>query len=273
MLIAPEMKELIDEKIGQVDYERKINLKKHQIMHRYCRFLAQIEVDKEDLIRSNFDWSKQPYFAALLTYLHEVHADRVAAEGKGPGYRIRALMPKFGKSRMILKLVLKYVIGKTQDGNLISVYNKVKQGRGNLDTFHDILAMASVLKDYLDIAAAYTPGGTLVDNEYLDRISAETEEVLQLEGLTSSTGSERSILVAKQNKLIILCLEAIDYIKEYARGAYFMNMNYFREHYTIHDMQKPAIDTRDQQETAPPEEEDPARETDSTDRGDMPEKK
>lgn len=238
MAIDAEMKTQINDQIAQIDYERQTNLSIHQIMDRFTRMLAQIDIDKEDLIRSKFDWSKQPYFAALSVYLYEVHADRVAAEGKGPGSKLKELMPKFTMNHKVLCLVTKFIIKKTENPNLITAYNKVKEGSGKIDILHDILALSSALRDFLDLTAEYTPRGIHITEVYLDVLTQEVEDLLTINSTTKNSGTERGILVDKQSKLITLCLEAMDYIRQFAEGAYCLDMDYFRKHYTINDFHR-----------------------------------
>lgn len=264
MPITAEMQEKIDNDIAQVAYDRNTKLTIHQVMERFGRFVAQIEIDKEDLIRSKFDWTKQPYFAALSIYLYEVHAARAAAEGKGPGAKLREAMPRFKMNHKVLSLVLKFVIGKTNNQNLIKVYDKVKQDNNNLDTLHDILIMTVALRDFLDIAADFAPRGINVNEGYLDVITEEVEELLVINGETLTSGTDRGKLVDKQNKLIVLCLEAIDYIREYAEGAFCLDMDYFKEHYTINDFHRHKTTQEEEEETPETTEPPSAEETETT---------
>lgn len=238
MPISPEMKKEIDKKIDAVDYKRSSKLSIAQIMDRYARLLPQIDIDKEALILSGLDWEMQPYFEALLVYLYEVHADRVAAEGKGPGHYLKMKMPKFNFYHTILTLVLKYCLDKTNNENLIALHRKVKQGNSKFDTLHDILAMSVILRDFIHILEKYTPQGVQVDEAYLDQVSSETENLLCLTVEANNRGSIRGRLVEKQRRLIVLIREAIDNIRMYAEAAFCMEMNYFRKHYTIHDFRR-----------------------------------
>lgn len=238
MPLAPEMKKLIDEKLANLDHEHQTRLTIKQVMDRFSRMVAQVDVDKDALITTNFDWTKQSYYNALSIYLYETHAERTAAEGKGPGAQLREHMPKFNTIHKKLSLVCNFAIEKTGNQNLQTAYNKIKEKGNNLDTLQDILALAVVLRDFIDIVAAFTPGGTLVNDEYLDTVTKEVEDLLQENGETNNSGTERGKLVDKQRRLITLCLDAIDEIRIYAEGTFYDNMDYFKQHYQIYDFHK-----------------------------------
>lgn len=238
MPIAPDMKKLIDDNLATVDTDRTTNLSINQVMDRFSRMTSQVDIDKDNLIITGFDWSKQDYHKALSIYLYETHAERVAAEGKGPGSQLRGHMPTFNTYHKQLMLVMKFAKKQTKNENLIKAFNKIKERGNNLDTLQDILAMAVVLREYIDIITAFKPSGTLVDEAFLDKVTKETEELLLQNGETNNSGTERGKLVDKQGRLIILCLEGMDYIRMYAEGAFHMDMDYFKEHYTINDFHR-----------------------------------
>lgn len=206
-------------------------------MNRLGRYLAQIEVDKDDLVQSNFNWDNATIYGGIHTMINEIHAKRVAAEGKGstPGEQFRALAKKMKMYRKVMTIVLEHVIKRNSSPSLKAAADKIKKGSTNIDAVRDVLALCEVLKDHLEEAKGITPRGILVNEDYLTVVSAEAEKTLDLEGPADNTGTERSKLVDMQKRLLMLSVHAIDDIKEYAKAAYFMDMDYYREHYTYSD--------------------------------------
>ncbi len=233
MPVEAEQKALIETQIAAVSETRKLNMKMHAFLHRSNRYIAQIEIDKEPLIKTGYIWLRAEHFMALVTMLTETHADRVAAEGKGARQLFGAEMEKMRTYRTILTLVVGHVIDKTNSEEVKSALKKIKHDHTNLDTLHDVLALASILNDNLDLVGDFTPGGIEVDDSYLEKVTGEVEELLTDEGKPNSATSERAMLVDRQEKLVTLCLDSLDEIKKYAKGAFFMDMSYYRKNYPL----------------------------------------
>lgn len=261
LVITPDdetaIREQIDKDALLVDPDRNTKLTIQQNMDRFSRMRAQTFVDKDELVRSKMDWERSKYFKVLEIYCYEVHAARVAAEGKGPGSILKNEMETFEMYHTILNLQMKFVGKRTSGDNLKRVFKKVKKGSGNLDTLHDILAMCVILKEYTDITAQFTPRGVNVNEGYIEMVTADTEALLQLHGIKTNEGTDRSKLVDKQNRLLSLSYNCMLEIREYAEGSFFMDMNYFKKHYTIHDFHKKKTKSPNEEEETTTDTTDP----------------
>lgn len=206
-------------------------------MHRFGRFLAQAETDQVALENANYDWTRFHRANAIQTMINEVHAKRVAAEGKrsAPDEQFHTLLLKMKTKRKALIIVLDYIEKRHPDSKLKAAAEKIKKGSTNIDIVRDVSSLAELLKEYLDLAAGIKPGGNEINEEYLNTAYAEAQEALNLDGKADQTESERGQLVDLQKRLLMLSMDAITEIKEFAKAAFYMDTDYYREHYTYSD--------------------------------------
>lgn len=235
MAITEENRTAINVHIDAVTDKRRTRLTILQLLDRYSRYTNQIVVDKERLIQSGYDWTIAERDIALFTVFTEVHAERIAAEGKGANSIRRKKMEKMNMYYEVLCLIVQHVFDETNDETVKAAHSKIKKGNSQADTLHDILAMAKVLKEHQDIAVTFTPRGIVANEGYLDLITQEVQSLLDQNGIPIQTSSERAYLVDRQERIITLCLEAIDRIKKYAKGTFFMDKAYYRKFYTLYD--------------------------------------
>lgn len=253
MAITPELQQKIDDAMASTTEKRVPNMKIHQFLHRLNQYIALLLKDKEKLISTGYDWENQVFFVALVAVLTQVHADRVAAEGKGGRQTFGASMKKIRMYRRIMVLVTKHVIDRTGDKTITAALKKIKKNSNNLDTLHDVLALASILREHLDIAKEFTPERIEVNEEYLNIITAEAEELITLEGKPDIETSERAILVDKQDRLMTLCMDSIDLIKKYGKGAFCLHMDYYDKHYPLYINQEGSQNSTNDESDSPDE--------------------
>lgn len=234
MDMDPELKQKIEAAMAAVTDKRSANMKIHLFLLRINQYSAQLLKDKDKLIGAKYDWEKYAFFLGLVTYLTQVHADRIAAEGKGARQVFGAKMKKIKMYCTILILVTEHVIDRTGDEAVKAALKKIREGTTNLDTLVDLLALASLLREYLDIAKEFTPEEIEVNDAYLDMITAEAEGLLTLAGKPKTETGERAALVDKQERLITVCMDEIDDIKKFGKGAFCLHMDYYNKHYPLH---------------------------------------
>lgn len=253
MTITQDKRIEIDTLIDAVTNKRNLKLTIAQLLDRYPRYINQILRDKERLMRSGYDWAIAERDMALYTVFTDVHAARTAAEGKGASSIHRKEMEEMCRYHEILSLVVEHVIDETNDETVKAAHAKIKREKTQADTLHDILAMISLLKEHHEIAITFTPDGVITNEEYLDRVSLETQTLLEQNGAPVESSSERAYWVDRQQRVITLCLEAIDRMKKYAKGAFFMDKKYYRKHYTLNDFHLRGITNEKDEETKPDE--------------------
>ncbi len=246
MPVEAELRATIEADIQAVSDIRSVSMKMHDFIHRLNGYAAQIVIDKEQLTKTGYNQNKEVYFITLIDMITETHADRNAAEGKGTREQFRATMDQMRLYRTVLILVTEHIIDKTGNEEIKTALKKIRSDHTNLDILHDILALASILNDHWELADDFTPGGVEVNDEYLHIVTIKVEALLKHEGKPNQKSSERAMLVLKQDKLITLCLNAIDEIKKYAKGTFFMDMPYFRKHYTLYEKEEHNSDVADQ---------------------------
>lgn len=213
-------------------------------MNRYAQYLTQIEIDKEDLILSSFDWENTQQFYAIQTMINEIHAQSIAVEVKQSkaDNQHHELLTNMIYYRKILMIVLRHINKQSCDIAIEATLCKIKKGNTHCDTIRDILLLCEIIGEHIELASGITPQGILVDEEYLARVSSKAEEALTLMGEPLLDMSDRARLVDLQSRLLMLSMEAIDYIKEYAEAAFFTNMNYFHQHYTYCSTERSTFD-------------------------------
>lgn len=247
MEISPELQQKIDDAMASVTEKRLPNMKIHHFLHRLNQYIALTTKDKEKLVSTGYNWEKQEFLIALIAVLTQIHADRIAAEGKGARQIFGAAMKKIKMYSVILIQVTEHVIDRTGDKTIEAALKRIKKESNNLDTLHDILALASLLGAHLDIAKEFTPEGIEVNEGYLNLVTTEVEKLLTLEGKPDNETSERAMLVDTQEKLMTLCMVEIDEIKKYAKGAFCLHMDYYKKHYPLYLTQEGSINNSNEE--------------------------
>lgn len=240
MEITPEQKEQIIKEALALTLRPK-NYKNYSYhMNRMGRYLGQAEIDKDALILANYNWERLIRLYVIQKVINETHAKRVAVEGKGstPSEQFHVLLKRIKDYNKVLTIVLDYVRKRTDDHGLEITADKIKRGTTQMDIVRDVSSLTEVLKEHLELAAGITPGGKVVNEEYLNTAYAEAQEALALDGLADQSESERSQLVDLQHRLLLLSMAAIDELKEFARAAFYQDLNYYREHYSYSESSK-----------------------------------
>ncbi len=244
MEISIELREAIIKEAQELPSIKRPQKNYNYHMNRFGRYLAQMEVDKEALLTSSYNWGHWTYANAIRVMINEVHAKRVAAEGKGssPSEKYHSLLEKTKLSRKVLTIALNFVLKRTKDTTIKAAAEKIKKGHTNSDIIRDALALCEVLKEQLNLASEITPQGIDIDEEYLATVTSEAQEALNLQGEADTAESERNILVDTQARLLTLSITAIDHIRDYAEATFFTDMEYLRKHYTYAHGDKHEID-------------------------------
>lgn len=224
-----------EEDLKRVTYEYKPYPNYPAFADRLARVLAQAEVDKEKLIVANLEWDKKRLYDMRFTMLNEVHAERIAAEGKGytAQNEFSEEVKKMEMYSECMELRLEYIYNQTKDPRIKAALRKINSGHTQRDTIRDVLSLAVVAREHLDFEGGVRPNGTDINEAYLDMISRDAEALLHTAGDIKTVKSPRGILVQRQKGLITLCHEAIVDIKFYAKGAFNMDKQYYRDNYVF----------------------------------------
>lgn len=236
MSISQEHENEIRTRVNAVEDTRKAGMAFEDFVKEYARYLAQAEIDKDDLLGAGFSWEDKALYDSMLFMLSEEHADRILAEGVKS-----AVEEEFDKRMPLAKLyektlykVGKYIAKRTSDTSFLSSFKQVKIIDSDINSLSNIIVLAELVATDPEMALKIKPGKVEVNEGYLSIVKKEAHELIALDAQVDSTTDERSIHVEIQRKLITICLDAIDDIIEYADSAFLIDRDYFNEHYTNH---------------------------------------
>ncbi len=236
MAPTPEMFEVIKQEISLVKEIKEPGMGFDPFSGEYARYMAQMKIDKDALMIAAMKETLMEKFNAYYYVLTNEHALRLVTEGTGSPELIEfAEKYKFSTLyRDSLLSVLQFIMDEIENTAIKAAYRKIMKGDGTQAKLNDVISLATLVEQYLDLAAEIKPGGVTIDKAYLDLVRAHTYEMLELHALVQSTAPDRSVHVATQNKLITLCLKAETKLKRYAKAAFVVNKDYYDEHYVNH---------------------------------------
>ncbi|MDG5815415.1 hypothetical protein QA601_10010 [Chitinispirillales bacterium ANBcel5] len=206
----------------------------HDGLGEFSHLLAQCRRDKEALISSGFIWDNMEKFDGYLETLLIAHGERVATIPRSPEERAKyySLLAEAEDDRMVLRIVAHHILQETDDPQLARIYRKVQSGAGMIDTMTDNISFGAMISRHWDLAEQIRPGGREVNEEYIKEVRIRAITLMQMRGLVVTNGMPRCESVDYQNRIITLCVQAMDYIKRFARSAFYNNLPYYFSNYT-----------------------------------------
>lgn len=258
MTITEERKTVVLTEAVAVAENRKTGMSFDLAFKEYSRYLAQADIDKDELIAAGLDWPTKEKYNDYRYMLSEVHADRIGAEGVHNAAQ-EALLSGMEKAALYLAtlvLAAKRIIKKSGDSGFKASYKKVKFRVNTLVILKNIIILADLIEPLVDVIGSYKPGKIEVNVGYLELVKAEAHSLIELEAEAKSSGSLRAEKVQLQNQLITLCLDAQDEIVDYAEAAFLTDKDYFNKYYSNQVRKKQYRDSlKEEGETIPEPEE------------------
>lgn len=236
MSISEENNAKIIANMNQIEEPRSTGMSFDNFVKEFARYLAQADKDKEALLGAKFVWEDKELYNDYLYVLTDERAIRIVAEGKKT-----AIQEELTGRMKIMKLYLdtlikvcKFIKKRTRNSAFAVSFNLIENGSSTITILNNIIGLVELIETEPALAARIAPGSVDITPEYLALVKSDARHCITLYAAVNSSESERSIQVAVVNRLITLCLDAIDEIIEYADAAFITNRAYFKEHYSNH---------------------------------------
>ncbi len=235
MAVAQEIQEQIERDIthlSETDYRRP-SMKIDQFVMEFSGTILQLKLDREKLEQSGFNWERVALFEGLLDNLLDAIRDRTSAILCAPQARaaFNEQMQIAVDERKVLREVALAIIELTGDKDLKFLVRGWLKGNRKSSILMCNLHLVSLISEHPRIAACTRPGGIAVDAAYLEQAGARAVELLRMQGIVLREDKPEKVAVARQKRLITLCMAAQHEIKKAARVAFYDDLEYFRQHY------------------------------------------
>ncbi|KMQ50422.1 hypothetical protein CHISP_2669 [Chitinispirillum alkaliphilum] len=235
MGISPEMRSFIEEKITaltEADYQR-IPMGIQDFFDEKSAVMAQVHKDKDALIAAGFDWDRMEEFEACFEMLLLAHGQRVVSIPDNPDERATyySELAIAEDDRKVLRLVLDYIAQETNDRDVQRIYRMIQSGHGMVDTMVDNISFTKIISRYPELASQIRPGGRMVTPEYLEEVKRRSLTLLRMRGVVVRDGVPANEAVDYQNRIITLCVQALTYVRRFARAAFYNDLSYYNSNY------------------------------------------
>jgi hypothetical protein len=199
----------------------------------FTDLIGQAKEDKKALVDSGLGWDIIEKSEAYLEKLAIEHGNRIASEGMEAEVeeQFRELMPRANAAKKIMMVVLRYIIARTQDKDIMRAYDMIRKGYGNMDTLHDILAGTSIIYNNLEYLSQVRPGGQEITQKHIDDARALATKLIDMRGEVTAAADDGSEHVDCVNRLLTLCILAQREIKLFAEIAFYDNPEHYDRHY------------------------------------------
>lgn len=204
----------------------------------FSRLLAQAEEDKTDLKNAGFNIELLEMYKAILKKTALAYSKRTSAQTdeKTKKYRVDVLKAKSTKRE--LSMLIRFLIIKTKNSEIIESYNNIKKNYKHLELLEDNIKMINIIKRNFEIVSQLSPNGKKITKEYLDQLQNEIIDIIALKGIVDTTISEETKSVNKLNRLLTLAVLAEREIKLFAKAAFFNNDNHYKKNYVSPTIRK-----------------------------------
>ncbi|KMQ49474.1 hypothetical protein CHISP_3619 [Chitinispirillum alkaliphilum] len=235
MGISPEMRSIVEQKIAaltEADYIR-IPSSIQDFFGEKSSMIAQVNKDKDALVAAGFNWDRMEEFEAYFEMLLIAHGERVVSIPESPEERATYYsdLAIAEDDRKVLRLVLDHIAQETDDREVQRIYRKIQSGNGMIDTMVDNIAFTKIIARYPQLASEIRPGGKIVSPEYLQEVKRRAINLLRMRGVVVKDGVPTNDAVDNQNRIITLCVQALNYIRRYARAAFYNDLAYYNSNY------------------------------------------
>lgn len=202
---------------------------------RFGSSAAQAGKDKDPLIRANFSLDEIEYSQALFENLALAYGMRVGSAPKIDGERAEYIKLKETAEMdvKIMREVISHIIDVTQDASVKKRYDKIVDGSSAVDTFTDVIALASAIEEYPEEARQIKPLGVEMTPEYLLKVKDNALRGLSLRVSLGASGNIPSDTVDRQNRILTLCVKAEAEIRKFAHAAFLDNYEHYLRYYAI----------------------------------------
>ncbi len=212
----------------------------NDFLNEYTGLVAQCVEDKEPITGAGFSWQLMQLYTAYLNKMPKVQADRIVAEGEQAEVEkeFDERMPVAQKTKKLLMAMGRFILARTQDADDKRIYDKVRDGYGDVDTLSDIVTMANFGRRHIDIASQVGPGGQVINKAYLNMVEKEALDLIKLKGEADVASDDISKQVDRKNRLITLMVKAEREMKLYAEMAFFDNLEHYNKHYASESLRR-----------------------------------
>ncbi len=234
-ILPEQIKEQIDSEASALSpvQLRRPSMSIEQFITEHARILARAEKDKDILVAAKFNWSRKELFDYQLKYLLLANGERTRASLKAPETRARfdEEMSRVKTDFVIIREVVSFIVKNGNDPKLSSRLKKRVSGRGKLAILINTLDLVAIISEHETLAQKICPGGVEINAPYLQRLSERALSLLRMKGLDVIEGVPCNLAVDRVRKLITLCINAREEIKQFAHAAFINDLDHYYRYY------------------------------------------
>lgn len=201
----------------------------------FSRYVEQMKLDK---LRLHMSGMPQEIYEKLITYDYLISRNvsdqsqfKLGEQKISPDFKSK--MEKIGLYHNTLVIGIQFVIYETNDDTIRRAFTRLRRGDRHVDLLRECVGYASLIEEYLNVAENIRPGGTVIDQTYINHVRNAAVEMLESHGETLSAITDVSNLEDDQHRLVTLCMNGLEKLKMYARAAFLQDREYFKKHYTL----------------------------------------
>jgi hypothetical protein len=145
---------------------------------------------------------------------------------------LNSVVIKADEFRTILIQSARYTVNKLNDPKLTGKYKQIISASEKTKVIASILDLVALIKEHSETASQIRPAGITVDAAYLQRATDCAMALLQLRGQVTLETEPLTLAIARQKRLVTLCMESRNEIKTFAYAAFRNNLLYYKRYYT-----------------------------------------
>jgi hypothetical protein len=234
MALTPEVEAVVEKmmaRLNKEDFERS-GLAQQKFLDYVLSTNAQMVTDRTSLVNAGFNDSNVELYLGMQEILMLTYGKRYGLS-ETPEQKV-AFDEKFSiseKDKMRMLIVAKHIVDKAGDPKITRNYKHIIKGDSIVDTLTDNLALGALIDKNQHIASEIKPGGIAIDTTYTANATKLAVELLAIKGFVVEKGTPVSAHVDRLNRIVTLCVRAVEDIRKFAEAAFFEDPEYFKKNY------------------------------------------
>jgi hypothetical protein len=199
------------------------------------KLFANAKSDQQQLVDAGMSATYLEYCDALLQKLSKDLAFRYGTSTEKPDERLyfEQQYSAIQKDRRYMLAVVSHIVERCGDKKIKQNYKHIVKGSSIIDSLHDCLALAVIIKKYPDFAAEIRPKGMTIDAAYCTLVENKAAELLKLKGYVVDNDLTPTDEVNQLNRIITLCVNAQSQLKKFAYAAFIDESEHYERFYVF----------------------------------------
>ncbi len=220
------------DRLGDADLRRPAMSIK-DFIEEHSKVLARVQIDKSCVEKAGFNWERFPVFVCQFENLVLVHGERTGTKLKSPQVlaAFNRDLEKVKSDRKLLKAVAGYVVKNSGSKRAAIKMRRIPRTNSKTALLTSCLDLISIIQEFPQLSRQIRPAGRELTSDNLQEISNRVLSLLKRKGVVVVNGIPQNALVARQNRLVTLCLRAQATIKEFASAAFIEDPEYYKKYY------------------------------------------